>query len=750
MMFTNLYGAQMAGPLELETAIARMISIGSTVPGAEQERAMAACISETLQVDSVTIMGDITPGANGLLDYVLNTKKPYIDNELSEYSSFPELTVYMNRGRKSCAIIPVMLSGRVVSVIEMLSNQENKFTEELMKTAIHLSYIAALSTSFRKEESKSGRLASYFNSAFDSPVPQILVSGEGSIVRFNAAAAAEFRSPDLKGFKIEELIGATVKETRERSKSGREFLSRKGDKNYAIHASDTGGNLVYLSVRDVTDKEVLSWATSLMSPSYGAGVIILDPDLTVSYATQSMKRIIGYDSSLTISKNIIELLAERDKGLFKESISALGKNPALGTIGMVTDKGIVSPIKFAISKRNGGYLMLFYDASAEKYVDSMASAFNEFLDGASDIALRVDELGYIRYSNHAIESALGYDRAELVGKEINSLYLDLEGLERDLGHARGGTKIDNSFTKLRAKDGRSVDATNSIRFFKSGDVSEYVIIAKELETKRKLKELEVSLEKQKGEIKRLEDRGELKSQFIYNISHELKTPLTNIIGFSKLMYGGDFGQLNDDQKGHITTIIDEANRLMDMITQVLDAAKLDSNKMRLEVAEVDMKVVGENPSIKALEERARNKGLEFSWNVHYDVPPVAADYGRIIQVFVNLVGNSIKFTEKGSITVDIKNKMTKKGRPNFIECSVLDTGIGVADEGRYRLFREFYGAAKAKSNIKQEHSGTGLGLSITKKIVELHGGKIGYEPGEGGGSRFWFTLPIKGRRKKES
>jgi PAS domain S-box-containing protein len=738
----------MADATKLETAISRIISIGSTVPEAEQEKAMAACMSEALGVESVSITGELQQGSNRLIDYVLNSKRPYVDNELSEYSSFPELTGYWGQGRKSCAVIPVLLSGRVVSIVVMLSNQENKFGEELMKGATHLSYLIALSLSFRREESKSARLASYFNSAFDSPVPQILVSGDGTVVRFNAAAASEFGAPELRGFKVDGLIGVTMKEVREKSKSGKEFMSKKGDKNYAVHASGTGGNLVYMVVRDVTDKEVLSWATSLMGPSYGSGVILMDPDLKVSYATQSMKRIIGYDSSLTISKNIVELLAERDKGAFKELIAALGKDSRNGTVGMVTDKGIVSPVSFAISKRSGGYLMLFYDASAERYVESMEMAFLEFLDGASDIALRVDELGYIRYSNHAIESALGYERSELQGKEISSLYIDLEGLERNLGHARGGTKIDNFYTNMRAKDGRSVEATNSIRFFKTGGVSEYVIIAKELETRRRLKELEAEIEKQQGEIKKLEGMGELKSQFIYNISHELKTPLTNIIGFSKLMYGGDFGDLNEDQKGHVSTIIEEANRLMDMITQVLDAAKLDSNKMKLELAEVDMRNIGDNPAIRALDERARNKGLEFAWNVHYDVPAVMADYGRIIQVFVNLIGNSTKFTEAGSITVDIKNKTTKKGRPNFIECNILDTGIGVSEEGRHRLFREFYGAAKAKSNIKQENSGTGLGLSITKKIVELHGGKIGYEPREGGGSRFWFILPIKGRRKK--
>ena len=269
----------------------------------------------------------------------------------------------------------------------------------------------------------------------------------------------------------------------------------------------------------------------------------------------------------------------------------------------------------------------------------------------------------------------------------------------------------------------------------------------ELETKRELNELNEELERQRGTINKLLGQGELKSQFIYHISNDLKIPLTNIIGFSKLLYLGEFGPLNADQQSHISSIIEESNRLMEIITQIRDAVQLDSNKMKLELTEVDMRNIGENSSIKMLAEVARIKGLKFSWQVQSDTPSVIADSGMIIRMFVNLIGNSIKFTESGSITVNIGNRMTKAGKRHSIECSIIDTGVGIPEEGRHRLFREFYGASKMKGNVKQDGSGIGLGLSLTKKMVELHGGKMGYEPREGGGSRFWFTIPI--RRLKE-
>jgi two-component system sensor histidine kinase ChiS len=129
--------------------------------------------------------------------------------------------------------------------------------------------------------------------------------------------------------------------------------------------------------------------------------------------------------------------------------------------------------------------------------------------------------------------------------------------------------------------------------------------------------------------------------------------------------------------------------------------------------------------------------------VAYDTPRITADPNRLIQVLVNLIGNAVKFTDKGSIEVRVVKKTNRS-----IECSVSDTGIGISDEDKKKLFRKFYQAPKTDL-VKQEQAGTGLGLSITKDIVTLHGGKIGFESELGKGSRFWFTLPINSRAKKK-
>jgi signal transduction histidine kinase len=210
-----------------------------------------------------------------------------------------------------------------------------------------------------------------------------------------------------------------------------------------------------------------------------------------------------------------------------------------------------------------------------------------------------------------------------------------------------------------------------------------MIVIKELETKRRLEDMEMSLKERDSKIKKLESVGERKSEFIYNISHELKTPLTNIKGFSSLLYNGNAGELTKSEKDYVSTIMEESDRLMLIIQQVLDAAKLEADKVKLDFKDFDLKTIYNNPTIKSLEESALNKGLEFKWEADKSLPNVSCDPNRLIQVFVNLIGNAVKFTDKGGITVHMFLK-TKRA----VECDVIDTGIGISEDDRKKLFKK--------------------------------------------------------------
>ena len=156
---------------------------------------------------------------------------------------------------------------------------------------------------------------------------------------------------------------------------------------------------------------------------------------------------------------------------------------------------------------------------------------------------------------------------------------------------------------------------------------------------------------------------------------------------------------------------------MELIMQILDVAKLASGKIKLDPQAVDLNELAKTPSLNTLAEVARKKGLEFSWNIDYNVPEIRADPNRLLQVFANLIGNAIKFTDKGSIKVNV----SRKGKNVRVEVS--DTGMGIGSEDQSKLFRKFY-QLQRKGLTKQEGSGTGLGLSIAKGIVNLHGGTM--------------------------
>ena len=175
----------------------------------EAERQFAHMMCEYFGIDKVVI-SSLNRGAgmrNDVYGYVLNTKKTYVDNQLSEYSSFPELIEYKNRGFKSCAFVPIVVSGKVMSIMEMLSHSENKFSDELLSSASFGAYLTGLTMLYKYESERNIRLASYFDSAFNSTDCQLLVSQDGKVVRANKAARSEMITSKNSGSRIDEITG---------------------------------------------------------------------------------------------------------------------------------------------------------------------------------------------------------------------------------------------------------------------------------------------------------------------------------------------------------------------------------------------------------------------------------------------------------------------------------------------------------------------------------------------------------------
>ncbi|MFZ5841817.1 MAG: two-component regulator propeller domain-containing protein [Pseudomonadota bacterium] len=225
---------------------------------------------------------------------------------------------------------------------------------------------------------------------------------------------------------------------------------------------------------------------------------------------------------------------------------------------------------------------------------------------------------------------------------------------------------------------------------------------------------------------------QLKDEFLANTSHELRTPLNGIIGVAESLRDGVAGELNDRARDHLALIADSGRRLAHLVNEILDFKKLSHGSVTLERAPTDLQ--SSVAVVLALSRPlAGDKDLALVNAVPADFPPLDADENRLEQILHNLIGNAIKFTPQGHVTV------TARVVDNMAEIQVADSGIGIAADQIERIFLPFEQVAEANT---RRHGGTGLGLAVVKKLVDLHGGTVTVHSQEGSGSQFTFTLPL--------
>jgi signal transduction histidine kinase len=248
--------------------------------------------------------------------------------------------------------------------------------------------------------------------------------------------------------------------------------------------------------------------------------------------------------------------------------------------------------------------------------------------------------------------------------------------------------------------------------------------------------LEAQLARAHEHIAELEARDSLKTQFLANISHDLRTPLTAVITHAEILRDGILGELTPRQLESISGIIAGGRQLLEQVGEILAYARGAANQLTLSPTRFELHSVV--TQLTALNESlVQRKGLELAADVPDDLEPVIADREKIAHIMGNLIGNAIDFTPSGG-RVWVKAQCVKgeHGRECLVE--VGDTGIGIDPEHHELVFREF---AQVDSSASRQHHGTGLGLTIARKLVELHGGRIWLQSVLGEGSRFFFTIP---------
>lgn len=252
-----------------------------------------------------------------------------------------------------------------------------------------------------------------------------------------------------------------------------------------------------------------------------------------------------------------------------------------------------------------------------------------------------------------------------------------------------------------------------------------------------IERLEAEIAEARSLVTDLHERDSLKTQFLSNIAHDLRTPLTAIITHAEILRDGLLGEINQRQNDSVQTIINGGRQLLDMIAEILLYAKGSSEPLTVNPGTFSfMEVVDQ---ITALNESlVAKKQLALEYCVPGDLPFVKGDRDKIMHVLLNLFGNAVEFTPPGGkIWVIAILQDTELAQP-MILVEVGDTGRGIAADHHELIFREF---AQVDSTASRVHHGTGLGLTIARRFVELHGGRIWVESELGRGSRFFFTLP---------
>jgi signal transduction histidine kinase len=239
-------------------------------------------------------------------------------------------------------------------------------------------------------------------------------------------------------------------------------------------------------------------------------------------------------------------------------------------------------------------------------------------------------------------------------------------------------------------------------------------------------------------IAELESRDALKTQFLANISHDLRTPLTAIITHAEILRDGILGDLSPKQRDSVAGIIGGGRQLLQMVGEILTYARGAANQLTLTLSEFPLvDIVRQIATLN--ESLVARKRLAFEILVPEDLPPLRADREKITHVLSNLLGNAIEFTPSGG-RVWIGARTDGRGPDARLVAEVGDTGIGIAPEHHELVFREF---AQVDASASRPHHGTGLGLTIARKLVELHRGQIWLESELGSGSQFLFSIPFR-------
>jgi PAS domain S-box-containing protein len=354
----------------------------------------------------------------------------------------------------------------------------------------------------------------------------------------------------------------------------------------------------------------------------------------------------------------------------------------------------------------------------------------------SNSVMITDAGGRIEWVNDGFTRLTGFSMEEAAGR-IPAKFLHGPDTRRETAEAIrraivAGGSINTEILHY-TRDGRPQWVSTDIEPIRDalGRLSNFVILESDI-TGRK------ASEKMLREAKEVaESVSRAKSEFVANMSHEIRTPMNGVLGMTELLLDTE---LTDGQRRYAKNIRNSADALLNIINDILDFSKIEAGKMELDPVDFDVRELTEEVAEMAAG-RAHAKGIELLCRIDENVPAaVKGDAGRLRQVLTNLVGNAVKFTERGEVLIEVRatGEVAADGASR-LEFSIVDTGIGISEEALARLFTAF---TQADGSTTRRFGGTGLGLVISRQLVRLMGGDIEVESMPDHGSRFWFVMTM--------
>ena len=377
---------------------------------------------------------------------------------------------------------------------------------------------------------------------------------------------------------------------------------------------------------------------------------------------------------------------------------------------------------------------------AEQTLLRSETQYRDLVENVNSMILRWTGAGEIVFANTYAQRFFGYAPEKLIGRNIiGTIVPHTDSSGRDQSDLAAKIYADpqayafNENENMRENGEKVwVSWTNRVVTDERDGLVEILSVGNDVTDRKQAEErLRLTLDELRSAKERAEAADRLKSAFLATMSHELRTPLNSIIGFTGVLLQGIVGPLNNEQSKQLGMVRDSARHLLALINDVLDISKIEAGQLTVTLEECDVRMIIEK-AVAGARPLAAQKGLDLSCGIPHDAGAVRGDARRIEQVLLNLIGNAVKFTEKGSVSV------TCRRRDGIVAISVDDTGIGIQPSDMASLFKPF---SQVDTGLTRRYEGTGLGLSICKKLVELMGGTIEAASVWGEGSRFSFTLP---------